>query len=406
MKKFIIFTFCLALVFVFNSNLISIAQAETFWDVTGTYTWTVLGTYVHDIEITTQNPDGTFIGTGGYPAGQGPDYTDPGETPEIISGQVVGNNITFTTTYSGPYNQGYTVTVTGTIAPDGSISGTSPWNWEMTAGKATLFNRHAEITSPQEDEIVYNQAEFAAWLVDNDEDYVDWAVRKGTCAAGTNTVLGNVDGHSDMLTMTYNPSEYKYSYSIIADISGWDAGKYCFIFNPREDAGETNIRLTREFYVADTYVNGGGHLLEETGAKRKDWNDISFGGWTANLGLSGLVGEWQVNLHNVSGTELDKGKFHGTEIIDLNLFAGNSGTCNDAMNLTVFGTWNGEPGYKMILRAGDFGSPNTADTVRVEIYHGTKKRYDTYSSDFTAESTCVGNARTGLDTGNITIWQK
>jgi len=105
-------------------------------DVTGIYTWLVLGTYHHDLVITTQNPDGTFSGTGGYPVGSSP-YTAPGQTPEVITGQVEGNQITFTTTYLGPYNPGYSATVSGTIAADGSMSGTSPWEWHTTSGAAT-----------------------------------------------------------------------------------------------------------------------------------------------------------------------------------------------------------------------------------------------------------------------------
>ncbi|MCJ7805124.1 hypothetical protein MUP46_00580 [Patescibacteria group bacterium] len=96
--------------------------------VVGTWTWTVLGTYVHDIIITTQNPDGTFSGTGGWPSG------GLYQTTETITGQIVGNTVTFTTTYLGPYNPGYTVTVTGTINPGGSISGNSPWAWNTSAG--------------------------------------------------------------------------------------------------------------------------------------------------------------------------------------------------------------------------------------------------------------------------------
>lgn len=106
-------------------------------DVTGAYKWLVLDTYHHDLVITTQNPDGTFSGTGGYPAGSSP-YTAAGQTPEIITGQAIGNQITFTTTYLGPYNPGYSVTVSGTIATDGSISGNSPWEWHTTSGAATL----------------------------------------------------------------------------------------------------------------------------------------------------------------------------------------------------------------------------------------------------------------------------
>lgn len=105
-------------------------------NVVGTFTWLVLGTYSHDLVIDTQNPDGSFSGTGGYPAGFAP-YTDPGQTSEIITGQVTGNQITFTTTYNGPYNPGYSATASGTIAPDGTMSGTSPWEWHSTSGAAT-----------------------------------------------------------------------------------------------------------------------------------------------------------------------------------------------------------------------------------------------------------------------------
>lgn len=106
------------------------------WNVVGTWKWLVLGTYEHDLVITSQNADGTFTGYGGFPAGF-PPYTDAGQTPETITnGQVIGDQITFTTTYIGPYNPGYSVTVTGTINPDGKITGTSPWEWHSTFGQA------------------------------------------------------------------------------------------------------------------------------------------------------------------------------------------------------------------------------------------------------------------------------
>ncbi|MDP2684869.1 MAG: hypothetical protein Q8P20_07595 [bacterium] len=131
MKKFIIPTLVIILLiagfFVFT-NVNSASAYFPNWDISGTYTWVVLDTYFHDLTLT-QNPDGTFTGTGGYPAGNSP-YTLPSQTPETISGYVDGDNITFTTTYAGPYNPGYSVTVYGTIS-SGTISGNSPWSWYM-----------------------------------------------------------------------------------------------------------------------------------------------------------------------------------------------------------------------------------------------------------------------------------
>ena len=160
-------------------------------------------------------------------------------------------------------------------------------------------------------------------------------------------------------------------------------------------------------------VNGGGHLLQgEEGAKRKDWFDVSFGGWVNQYSDDSLVADFQVNLHNVSVEGLDKSVFHGSDVAALNFFDGDDVSCNDAVNFTINGVWNGVPGYSMIFRAGDFGSPNTKDTVRVTIFQNENGIgpvvYDTWENwpgDFPNESTCVGTARTGLDTGNITITQ-
>ncbi len=119
------------------------AQAATTWDVSGTYEWLVMGTYAHDMTLV-MNPDGTFTGTGGYPAGNAP-YTNPGETGELITNGVVsGNNISFTLTYTGPFSPGSTWNFSGTIAPDGSMSGVSPMEWQTTSGLALAGALSAE----------------------------------------------------------------------------------------------------------------------------------------------------------------------------------------------------------------------------------------------------------------------
>jgi Domain of unknown function DUF11 len=223
------------------------ASAATPWNVTGNWVLTFAygSNYNHDINITVQNPDGTFSGTGGYPAG-GP-YT----ITETISGVVSGNNITLNSSYDG---SSYTYTATGTIASDGSMSGTLTTSasqsgpWSALAGSAKV-GRYAEITSPADDENVTGTLNLAAYLVDDEQDPVQWAVRKGTCAAGTNTVLGNVDDLNTPYAWAYDSNTGMYNFTASADTSSWDTGDYCFIFNPKEDSGETDIRLTRNFNI-------------------------------------------------------------------------------------------------------------------------------------------------------------
>ncbi|MFH1769652.1 MAG: hypothetical protein ABH833_03225 [Parcubacteria group bacterium] len=252
------------------------------------------------------------------------------------------------------------------------------------------------ITSPEANAITFGNVELAATYDDGDDindDIVQWAVREGTCSAGTNTVVGNVDGFND--PYTWDGADF----SAMFDATSLDAGLYCFIFNPKDDAGEPDVRETQLFYIVQDYVHGGGHALEEMGSKRKNWLDFSFGGIVGDAGSAGLIGTWQVNLHNV-GADLDKSKFHMDTVTDLNFFASNSATCTSAVNFTGWGRWNKEEGSKITFRAGD-----TDDTVRIEIWDSSNvKVYDSNSTgEFPAESSCVGTARTGLDNGNITI---
>lgn len=120
--------------------------------------------------------------------------------------------------------------------------------------------RSAEITSPLENEHVWGSVDFTAYLIDDDEDAVQWAVRKGTCAANTGTIYGNVDNHSDDAVIdTINVNMQTFSFS--GEIT--EEGKYCFVYNPTENNGETNIRLTREFYVDNPDDDGDGVLDED-----------------------------------------------------------------------------------------------------------------------------------------------
>jgi len=106
------------------------------------------------------------------------------------------------------------------------------------------YLRSAEILSPYEGEELQGIASFEALLFDKDrDDDVQWAVRKGTCTPGDGTIFGNVDGYND----SYNWDNVSFDTS--TDVSTWESGDYCFIFNPTESLGDLAIREVRNFRV-------------------------------------------------------------------------------------------------------------------------------------------------------------
>jgi len=120
--------------------------------------------------------------------------------------------------------------------------------------------RYAKIVSPTENENVQGNLNLLAYLVDDDSDPVQWAVRRDSCAAATNNVIGNVDGMNTPYTWTYDAAKDLHTFIATANTCEWNPGTYfhCFIFNPTEDAGEADIRLTRQFYIKPCYSDGDG----------------------------------------------------------------------------------------------------------------------------------------------------
>ncbi len=252
MKKIILILSVLVLTFVFTGT---VSAAEN-WDVTGDWKFNYehLSSYYEHSALLTQT-DSTVNGDGGYPAGGPYQYHW-----NITYGNVTGNQVHLEMTY----DLGVPVcdmTMDGDIALDGTlINGTwsdDCWGisrngtWTSSVGNAA-FNRRAAITAPNVNENVWGDVTFEAYLVDNDVDSVQWAVREGTCAAGIGTVFGNVDGHSDVATMDTSDLTMQ-MFSFTGDMSAMTPGMYCFIYNPVEDSGETNLRETREFAVRAPY---------------------------------------------------------------------------------------------------------------------------------------------------------
>lgn len=109
-----------------------------------------------------------------------------------------------------------------------------------------IYPVSGKITSPKAGSLVGDKLKLKAKYDDGDEendDIVQWAVRFETCDAGTNTVLGNVDGHDDPYEWDGAKFSAKFSTEEL------EPGLYCFIFNPADDPGQDNVRETREFYI-------------------------------------------------------------------------------------------------------------------------------------------------------------
>lgn len=90
------------------------------WDVRGTYPLSFAGGYNHTMTVSSIMPtsptSSTFTGTGVYDADSSYTWT--------VTGTVKGSSISFDIVYTGT-GAGYTTHGTGTIAPDGSISGSA-----------------------------------------------------------------------------------------------------------------------------------------------------------------------------------------------------------------------------------------------------------------------------------------
>lgn len=140
------------------------------------------------------------------------------------------------------------------VSCTGEVATTSPLTVTVEAEEdvtCTFVNtkvepRESEIIQPEVDEVTSGTTELLAYYADENgdgNDAVQWAVREGTCEAGTNTRFGNVDGYNT--PFTWNNVDF---FAEI-DTTTVPNGQYCFVFNPTEDGGDANQRLTRLFMI-------------------------------------------------------------------------------------------------------------------------------------------------------------
>jgi hypothetical protein len=111
--------------------LMSLAAAP-LWNVSGSHviTFNLGSDYAHDVTFVQDNA-GNLTGSGGFPAGGPHTYMW-----DITGGSVSGNTLTFTALYSAtPDAAGTVMHATGTIASNGSVSGT--WDDNYAGGNRT-----------------------------------------------------------------------------------------------------------------------------------------------------------------------------------------------------------------------------------------------------------------------------
>lgn len=137
MKKILYSLSILAI--AFGMTTAASANAETeggSWQLNApeTLTFTCDGNeYAHTLDTVANGTDGNLTGTGHYNA--------DGNYTWDLNGTIDNDAIAFTVAYTGT-NAGYTIHANGTIASDGSITGTTDGNcqtFSMTAGAATLI---------------------------------------------------------------------------------------------------------------------------------------------------------------------------------------------------------------------------------------------------------------------------
>jgi hypothetical protein len=247
MKKLISFLFSLALIFGFTGIVYAVVDAVTpsTNDINRTNGWAHVdqlsqGVGTTDLQFTSTR---AFWSCFEYRVDNEPNtVSGPNPNTNITDGrwtQVCVNNSQATRTIHA--NEFVDVRMVYGAETD------ERFDWTRFDVLPVPFVRSATITSPSDGEEVSGMVSFDATLIDKDgDDNVQWAVRKGTCAANTNTVLGNVDGFSSPFTWDH------YNFHASADTSAWIPGGYCFIFNPTESVGDTAIRETREFVLKDT----------------------------------------------------------------------------------------------------------------------------------------------------------
>jgi len=172
--------------------------------------------------------------------------------------------------------------------------------------------------------------------------------------------------------------------------------------DPSTLADET-IYEVKTVRVPEGFLTGGGHISNGNGPNAER---ISWGGNVGFLADFSIVGNWNVVLHDVGGTSLDKAHFKADAFTSLQ-FSHDGGlgpapppaNANTALFIAT-GTLNGEPGYSLSVCVTDRGEPGKGnDAIRFRL-SGPGTAYDSIVDFPSQDGFCDGH---DLDGGNIQI---
>jgi hypothetical protein len=167
-------------------------------------------------------------------------------------------------------------------------------------------------------------------------------------------------------------------------------------------------------YQTDAWITGGGQILaenqdpdnEKKNGKYEDYK-ISFGmGAYRIIDEPYLLDSCEVTFHNVSNNDIDKYKFVGETIHEMNFYYIDGSVANCRISGTLYNDEGDvvDGSCYMWIRLQDSGEPAWEDNIRFQLLNAGTYNYDSSSSgDFPNESINVGTHRTTTATGNLQV---
>jgi len=175
---------------------------------------------------------------------------------------------------------------------------------------------------------------------------------------------------------------------------------------PMVDASNNVIYETKTIKVPEGFLTGGGQLKDGNG---NNANRVSFGGNVGFLADFSVVGEIEVNFHNVSVDSLAGARFHSDSFTALQFLKDAGAGPNpppanaNVAKYTALGTVNGVSGWTLKACVSDRGEPGKNDTISFVLINPANVVVYSSVADFGTTETSQDCARSLLDSGNLQI---